>query len=42
MEVGDTILHPRYGVGTIDSIETRDLNGTIQEYYVIKIAAYLN
>ncbi len=35
MEIGDTVLHPRYGVGVIDHIETRDQDGTVREFYVI-------
>lgn len=35
MEIGDTVLHPRYGVGVIDHIEQRDQDGEIREFYVI-------
>ncbi|MCE5199117.1 MAG: CarD family transcriptional regulator [Armatimonadota bacterium] len=35
MHVGDTVLHPRYGVGTIDAIEQRVQDGECREYYVI-------
>lgn len=35
MEVGDTVLHPRYGVGVIGGIETRVQDGEKREYYVI-------
>ena len=35
MDVGDTVLHPRYGVGVIDGIEERFLDGESREYYVI-------
>lgn len=35
MEIGDTVLHPRYGVGTIDSIEERLEDGETRDYYVI-------
>jgi len=35
MEVGDTVLHPRYGVGTIGGIETRVQDGEQRDYYVI-------
>jgi len=35
MEIGDRVLHPRYGVGVIDGIETRIQDGEQREYYVI-------
>lgn len=35
MQIGDTVLHPRYGVGVIDHIEQRDQDGEIREFYVI-------
>lgn len=35
MEVGDTVLHPRYGVGVIGGIELRTQDGEEREYYVI-------
>jgi len=35
MEVGDTVLHPRYGIGIIGGIETRVQDGEKREYYVI-------
>lgn len=35
MDVGDTVLHPRYGVGVIDGIEMRSQDGEDRRYYVI-------
>ena len=35
MEIGDAVLHPRYGVGIIKSIEERLEDGTPRNYYVI-------
>ncbi len=35
MDIGDTVLHPRYGVGIIDGIENRDEEGGQRKYYVI-------
>ena len=35
MDIGDTVLHPRYGVGVIDHIEKRDQDGEMREFYVI-------
>ncbi|MEN6356931.1 MAG: CarD family transcriptional regulator [Armatimonadota bacterium] len=35
MEIGDAVLHPRYGIGTIESIEGRLEDGKTRDYYVI-------
>ena len=35
MEIGDRVLHPRYGIGVIDGIETRVQDGEPRKYYVI-------
>ena len=35
--VGDKIVYPMHGAGTIDSIEQKDILGEKQEYYVIKM-----
>ena len=35
MQIGDTVLHPRYGIGVIDHIEKRDQDGESREFYVI-------
>ncbi|MGC8863080.1 MAG: CarD family transcriptional regulator [Armatimonadota bacterium] len=35
MEIGDRVLHPRYGIGVINGIETRIQDGEPREYYVI-------
>jgi CarD family transcriptional regulator len=35
MEIGDTVLHPRYGVGVIDHIEKRIQDGESREFFVI-------
>jgi CarD family transcriptional regulator len=35
MQIGDTILHPRYGVGIIESIEKRMSDGESRDFYVI-------
>jgi len=36
MQIGDTVLHPRYGIGVIDHIEKRDQDGESREFYVIR------
>lgn len=35
MEIGDRVIHPRYGVGTIGAIEERVQDGQCRSYYVI-------
>lgn len=35
--VGDRIAHPLHGAGVIRGIENRKINGTEQEYYVLKL-----
>lgn len=35
--VGDKIAHPLHGAGTIDTIETRKINGVEREYYVMRL-----
>ncbi|NCB50986.1 MAG: CarD family transcriptional regulator [Clostridia bacterium] len=35
--VGDRIAHPLHGAGVIDCIESRKINGTEREYYVLKL-----
>lgn len=36
-QIGDMIAHPMHGAGVIDSIEERKMNGTIRQYYVLKM-----
>lgn len=35
LEIGDTVIHPRYGVGVIGAIEKRVQDGEPREFYVI-------
>ena len=35
--VGDKIVYPMYGAGTIDAIEEKDILGEKQAYYIIKM-----
>jgi len=35
VQIGDAVLHPRYGVGVIGGIETRVQDGEKRDYYVI-------
>lgn len=35
--VGDMAVYPAHGVGKIDSIETREISGNEQKYYILKI-----
>ena len=35
--VGDKIVYPMHGAGTIDAIEQKDIKGEKQDYYIIKM-----
>ena len=35
--VGDKIVYPMHGAGTIDAIEQKDILGEKQDYYIIKM-----
>ncbi|ETR73744.1 MAG: CarD family transcriptional regulator [Candidatus Magnetoglobus multicellularis str. Araruama] len=36
-EIGDLAVYPAHGVGRIEAIENRDVNGSIQSFYIMKI-----
>jgi len=36
-EIGDLAVYPAHGVGRIESIESRDVDGEIQSFYIMKI-----
>ena len=36
-KVGDKIVYPMHGAGTIDSIEEKEILGEKQQYYVINM-----
>ena len=36
-QVGDNAVYPGYGVGRVSAIETKEMGGTKQNFYVIKI-----
>jgi CarD family transcriptional regulator len=36
-KIGDLAVYPAHGVGVIESIESRNISGTKQEFYVLKI-----
>ncbi|CAM4041810.1 CarD family transcriptional regulator [Mesobacillus zeae] len=36
-EIGDNIIYPMHGAGTIEGIEEKEVLGEIRQYYVIKI-----
>jgi CarD family transcriptional regulator len=38
-EIGDKIVYPMYGVGVIEGIEEKEIQGNSQNYYVINIPA---
>jgi len=35
--IGDTIVHPMHGAGTIEDITTRTIDGKELEYYILKL-----
>lgn len=35
--IGDKIVYPMHGAGTIDAIEQKDILGEKQDYYIIKM-----
>ena len=35
--IGDKIVHPMHGAGTIDSLTTRTIDGKVLEYYILKL-----
>ena len=35
--IGDNIVYPMHGAGTIDSIEEKEILGEKQQYYIIKM-----
>lgn len=37
--IGDKIVHPMHGAGTIESITAQTVNGTTLEYYILKLPA---
>ena len=39
--VGDKIVYPMHGAGTIDAIEEKDILGEKQNYYIIKLETSL-
>ena len=40
--VGDKIVYPMHGAGTIDAIEEKDILGEKQNYYIIKMPGEVN
>jgi CarD family transcriptional regulator len=36
-KIGDLAVYPAHGVGVIESIEIRDISGSKQEFYILKI-----
>ncbi|MCL2572788.1 MAG: CarD family transcriptional regulator [Defluviitaleaceae bacterium] len=36
-KVGEKIVHPLYGAGIIESLEDKEVEGTLQTYYVLQI-----
>jgi len=38
-QIGDQIVYPMHGAGTIEAIEEKEIQGKVQQYYVIKMAS---
>lgn len=38
LQIGDEVIHPRYGFGTVESLLAHDREGTPVEYYVVRLA----
>ena len=36
--VGDKIVYPMQGAGTIEAIEEREFSGEVQKYYIVLIS----
>ena len=36
-QIGEKIVHPLYGAGVIESLEEKEIDGTMQTYYVLQI-----
>ena len=36
-QIGEKIVHPLYGAGVIESLEEKEVEGTMQTYYVLQI-----
>ena len=36
-QIGDKIVHPMHGAGTIENIVTNKVNGVVREYYTLKL-----
>jgi CarD family transcriptional regulator len=37
-KVGDRVVYPMHGAGIIEAVEERDISGTIEKYYVIRLS----
>lgn len=37
-KIGDKILYPMHGAGTIEKIESREIFGEVKEYYILNIS----
>ena len=38
VQIGDKILYPMHGAGTIEKIESREILGEVKEYYILNIS----
>ena len=37
-KIGDKILYPMHGAGTIEKIESREILGQVKDYYILNIS----
>ena len=36
-QIGDKVVHPMYGAGMVDSIVQKKVDGTVRDYYILKL-----
>ena len=37
-KVGDRVVYPMHGAGIIEAVEEKDISGTVEKYYVIRLS----
>ena len=37
-KVGDRVVYPMHGAGIIEAVEEREIGGTVEKYYVIRLS----
>ena len=36
-QIGDKVVHPRYGAGVLESVVQKKVDGVVREYYIMKL-----